>query len=48
MNKRTSNPNRRPHINFYSRFFRLFVAAQDFDGAIDGADDAVSVMRVGG
>lgn len=44
--KRTSNTNRRPYINFYSRFFRLFIAAQDFNGPVDGADDGVRIVSV--
>jgi hypothetical protein len=44
----TANAYRRPHIDFHGRFLGHLIATQDFDGAIDGADDAVSVMRVGG
>lgn len=46
LDKRTSNTHGRPHIDLHRRFLGHFIASQNFDGAIDSADDAVSVVVI--
>jgi hypothetical protein len=48
MQIRTSYAHGRPHVDFNRSFFGQLIAALDFDGAIDGANDGVRVVRVRG
>lgn len=44
--KPTSYTHGRPHVDFDGGFFGDFIAALDFDGRVDGAEDGVAVLGI--